>query len=149
MPDQTQNQSTYQSPFPQREMPRPSGERDLNPATGSKRPTVMPFLRLLGVLAITSILAFTAFFLSGFLSGLSANITTQNGVTYFDPLITVAYLAVFYCLTFLYSFTTKQRLYYFFLAITLSYTINFVEGSTLLLVLFPTLRFLKLIEKQS
>lgn len=131
MPDQTQTTYSQVAPVKGR---WPLGQR------GSK------IFKPLAIITIAALLGLTALFLSGFLSAFSANIVNQAGVTYFDPLITLTYLVYFYFLNSLFSFTNKQRSYYFLLTLLLSFTVNFVEGSILLLVLFPTLRKLKLIE---
>lgn len=109
-------------------------------------PDIKTISKSVGVVAITALLSFLSFFFSGFLSAFSANIINQEGVTYFDPLITLTYLVYFYFLNNLFSFTNKQRSYYFILTLLLSYTINFVEGSIFLLILFPVLKKFKLIE---
>jgi hypothetical protein len=116
------------------------------PLTQKKKLNLTPLGKTIGIIAITAVLAFVSIFLSGFLSAFSANITIQNGLTYFDPLITVSYLVVFYFLSYVYPFTNKQRGYYFFLSLALSFTINFVEGTLLLISLYPILKKLKLIE---
>lgn len=110
-------------------------------------PVIKSILKPVGIITITVLLGFAAIFLSGFLTAFSANITSTNGQTYFDPLITLTYLVFFYFLNYLFTFTPKQRSYYLFLTLLLSYTVNFVEGSILLLVLYPVLKKLKLIEQ--
>lgn len=109
-------------------------------------PDIKPILKPAGIIAITALLGFLSLFFSGFLSSFSANIVSTDDTIFFDPLITLTYLILFYFLNHFYAFTNKQRGYYFILTLLLSYTINFVEGSIFLLILFPVLKKFKLIE---
>ncbi|OGD83106.1 hypothetical protein A2572_02875 [Candidatus Collierbacteria bacterium RIFOXYD1_FULL_40_9] len=87
--------------------------------------------------------------LSTFLASFSENIDQLNLTTTFDPIITIAYILVFYSVSFYYSLTKKQAYNYLLLALFLSFTINFVEGAMILVFLAPILRKLKLIESQT
>ncbi len=116
------------------------------PISKHKKINLKPLGKVLGIIATTTILGLVCVFLSGFLSAFSANLSIQNGLTYFDPLITIAYILVFYSVSHYYSLTKKQAYNYLLLALFLSFTINFVEGSLILVFLAPILRKLKLIE---
>ena len=84
--------------------------------------------------------------LGTFIASFSENIDQLNLTTTFDPIITIAYILVFYSVSFYYSLTKKQAYNYLLLALFLSFTINFVEGAMILVFLAPLLRKLKLIE---
>lgn len=84
--------------------------------------------------------------LGTFIASFSENIDQLNFTTTFDPIITIAYILVFYSVSFYYSLTKKQAYNYLLLALFLSFTINFVEGAMILVFLAPLLRKLKLIE---
>lgn len=84
--------------------------------------------------------------LGTFIASFSENIDQLNLTTTFDPIITIAYILVFYSVSFYYSLTKKQAYNYLLLALFLSFTINFVEGAMVLVFLAPLLRKLKLIE---
>lgn len=103
-------------------------------------------LKPLGIILVFFLLYFLTIFASGLLSSFSENIQLSGVSTLFDPLITIAYILVFYSVSHYYSLTKKQAYYYLLLALFLSFTINFVEGSLVLVFLAPVLRKLKLIE---
>lgn len=84
--------------------------------------------------------------LGTFIASFSENIDQLNLTTTFDPIITIAYILVFYSVSFYYSLTKKQAYNYLLLALFLSFTINFVEGAMILVFLAPVLRKLKLID---
>ena len=84
--------------------------------------------------------------LSTIIASFSENIDQFNFTTTFDPIITIAYILVFYSVSFYYSLTKKQAYNYLLLSLFLSFTINFVEGAMILVFLAPILRKLKLIE---
>ncbi len=100
----------------------------------------------LGITLVFFLLYFLTIFVSSLLSSFSENIQLSGVTTLFDPLITIAYLAIFFSVSHYYSLTRKQAYYYLLLALFLSFTINFVEGSLILVFLAPVLRKLKLIE---
>jgi hypothetical protein len=88
---------------------------------------------------------FGAMFFMGLLTGISANATTNvvfSGMdkVSFDPLITIAYFLVYYFLTLFFQPNTQHQYYLFLLTLFISFTVNFVQGSFLLICLFWLLR---------
>ena len=98
------------------------------------------------IIAVTILLYVTTILVGIVLASFSENIDQFNLTTTFDPIITIAYILVFYSVSFYYSLTKKQAYNYLLLALFLSFTINFVEGAMILVFLAPLLRKLKLIE---
>lgn len=98
------------------------------------------------ILIISLIVYISTIFLSNILVIFSENIQFMGVSTIFNPIITIAYILVFYSVSFYYSLTKKQAYNYLLLALFLSFTINFVEGAMILVFLAPILRKLKLIE---
>lgn len=98
------------------------------------------------IILVTAILYILTIVLSTFIAGFSENIDQINFTTSFDPLITIAYILVFYSVSFYYSLTKNQAYNYLLLSLFLSFTINFVEGAMILVFLAPLLRKLKLID---
>lgn len=103
-------------------------------------------LKPVAILLIFIIIYIFTIFLSSFITGFSENIEQIGLTTIFNPLNTIAYILVFYSVSFYYSLTKKQAYNYLLLALFLSFTINFVEGAMILVFLAPILRKLKLIE---
>ena len=103
-------------------------------------------LKPLFIFLTTTALYVVSIFVTTFLSVFSENIDQLSLTTSFNPLITIAYILVFYSVSFYYSLTKKQAYNYLLLALFLSYTITFVEGSMILVFLAPLLRKLKLID---
>ncbi len=98
-------------------------------------------------IALTAVVLYILTIVLGtFIASFSENIDQLNLTTTFDPIITIAYILVFYSVSFYYSLTKKQAYNYLLLALFLSFTINFVEGAMILVFLAPLLRKLKLIE---
>ncbi len=104
------------------------------------------YLKPLAIVVVTILLYVLTVVASTLLSNFSENISLAGVKTLFDPLITTAYILVFYSVSHYYSLTKKQAYNYLLLALFLSFTINFVEGSMILVFLAPALRKLKLIE---
>lgn len=124
-----------------------------NPVTNSQftpplasKPKRKINLKPLLIIATTILLYILTVVLSTFIASFSENIDQLNFTTTFDPIITIAYVLVFYSVSYYYSLTKKQAYNYLLLALFLSFTINFVEGAMILVFLAPTLRKLKLIE---
>lgn len=103
-------------------------------------------IKPLGITAVFFLIYILTIITSTLISNFSENITVADLTTSFDPLITIAYILVFYSVSHYYSLTKKQAYYYLLLSLFLSFTINFVEGSLVLVALAPTLRKLKLID---
>ncbi len=104
--------------------------------------TVGKKLFFLVLLLILANLAST--FLFSFLSVFGGNIQVigLNQVA-FDPLITMAYMMLFYFIT-LY-FQPKHQLALFLFTLFLSFTVNFIQGSIFLVVFYFLLRKFKLV----
>lgn len=104
------------------------------------------FFKPLGIIIVFFLLYLVTIVISTLLSNFSENIIIAGFANSFDPLITIAYILVFYSVSFYYSLSKKQAYYYLLLALLLSFTINFVEGSLVLVFLAPILRKLNLID---
>ncbi len=115
-------------------------------ATTEIKPKRKINLKPLFIFLTTIILYILTIVASTIMSNFSENIVSANFISIFDPLITIAYILVFYSVSFYYSLTKKQAYNYLLLALFLSFTINFVEGAMILVFLAPLLRKLKLIE---
>lgn len=116
------------------------------PSTITTKPKRKINIKPLLILVVTFVLYVVTVFLSTFVAGFSENIDQLSLATAFDPMITIAYILVFYSVSFYYSLTKKQAYNYLLLALFLSFTINFVEGAMILVFLAPILRKFKLIE---
>lgn len=100
----------------------------------------------LGIITVFFLLYILTIIISTLLSSFSENVSVSGISTSFDPLITIAYILVFYSVSHYYSLTKSQAYYYLLLSLFLSFTINFVEGSLVLVFLAPVLRKFKLID---
>ena len=128
-------------------MPNPS----VSPTNSSNslpkpKSKIKSFFKFLGILFVFVLVYVLAIVFSNLLGRISENIRLSGVNVLFDPLITVAYLAVFFSVSHYYSLTKKQAYLYLLLSLFLSFTINFVEGSFVLVLLAPALRKFKLIE---
>lgn len=118
------------------------------PITNTKEDTKRKInLKPILIILVTFLLYFLTLISTTILANFSENIISASLSNTFDPLITIAYILVFYSVSFYYSLTKKQAYNYLLLAIFLSFTISFVEGSMVLIFLAPLLRKLKLIEQ--
>jgi len=80
---------------------------------------------------------FAGQFFQGFLMGIGGNIKLIGlSNVAFDPLITIAYLMLFYFITLFYQPHPKSQYLLFLLTLFLSFTVNFIQGSILLVVLY-------------
>lgn len=118
----------------------------LNNTTPTTKPKRKINLKPLLIIITSVVLYLVTLITSTLLASFSENITQTNLTTSFNPLITIAYILVFYSVSFYYSLTKKQAYNYLLLALFLSFTINFVEGAMVLVFLAPLLRKFKLIE---
>ncbi len=101
------------------------------------------------IIFVTFILYIVTIVIGSLLSNFSENIEQIGIATSFNPIITIAYILVFYCVSHYYSLTRSQAYNYLLLTLFLSFTINFVEGCMILVFLAPILHKLKLIETQT
>lgn len=86
---------------------------------------------------------FSNFFL-GFLTAMGGNISIGGfNKIEFDPLITIAYMMLFYFMTI--YFQPKHQLALFLFTLFLSFTVNFIQGSIFLVVFYFLLRKFKLV----
>lgn len=77
----------------------------------------------------------------GFLTAVSSNIQVIGFNTLsFDPLITIAYMMLYYFVTLFFQPGTTTQFYMFLLALFLSFTTPFVQGAVMLVALFFLLR---------
>ncbi len=79
------------------------------------------------------------------LVAIGGNIRFIGGRFSFDPLITIAYMSVYYFITLFYQPSPKAQFYLFLFVLILSFTITFIQGSILLVFLYALLRKLKII----
>ncbi len=129
-------------------MPNPSvSTPNISTSLPKPKSKIKSFFKLLGILIVFVLVYVLAIIFSNILGRISENIRLSGVNVLFDPLITVAYLAVFFSVSHYYSLTKKQAYLYLLLSLFLSFTINFVEGSFVLVLLAPTLRKFKLIEE--
>lgn len=129
-------------------MPNPSvSTPNLSTTLPKPKSKIKSFFKFLGIIFVFVLVYVLAIVFSNLLGRISENIRLSGVNVLFDPLITVAYLAVFFSVSHYYSLTKKQAYIYLLLSLLLSFTINFVEGSFVLVLLAPTLRKFKLIEE--
>ena len=92
--------------------------------------------RIVGTVVVTLLTALVAAVTAGVLLALGGNATLANFTISFDPQITVAYLLVFFFVSRFSNLSHKQGYNFFLLALMLSFTVNFIQGS-IMLVLLP------------
>lgn len=63
----------------------------------------------------------------------------------FDPMITIAYMILFYFVTLFFQPRPKTQLYLFIFTLFLSFTVSFIQGSVYMLVFYFLLRKLNII----
>lgn len=85
-------------------------------------------------------------FLLGMLTMIGGNITIVglNQVN-FDPLITIAYMLLYYFINNFYQPAGKAQPYLFLFTLFLSFTVNFIQGAIFLVVVYFLLSKFKLI----
>jgi len=126
--------------------PQPATNQTTTPPKPKIKLNLKPLGKVVGVGIVFLVLYIVTIFISSVISSFSENVSISGLTTSFNPLITIAYILVFYSVSFYYSLTKKQAYNYLLLALFLSFTINFVEGSMILVALAPILHKLKLIE---
>ncbi len=97
--------------------------------------------RLIVKIGLIGIALFVANFISqfflGFLTGIGGNIKIVGlSSIAFDPLITIAYILLYYFITLFYQPQPKNQYYLFLFTLFLSFTVNFIQGSVLLVALY-------------
>lgn len=101
--------------------------------------------RFLLIILVTLVVGLVASALAGVLVALSANATVNGLRVEFNPMITLAYLALAYLIANFNNLEKQQIFRWCLFALFLSYAVNFISGSLLLVLLPPTLKKLKLI----
>lgn len=87
-----------------------------------------------------------ASFLLGLISAMGSNIQLIGlSQVSFDPLITIAYMLLFYFNTLFYQPSPRAQYYLFLYTLFLSFTVPFIQGALFLVVFYFLLRKLKMI----
>ena len=100
------------------------------------------------VLIVLSLLI--ANIISAFLLGImimiggNINVVGLNEMN-FDPMITIAYILLYYFINNFFQSEGKSQLYLFLFTLFLSFTVNFIQGAIFLVVVYFLLNKLKLI----
>lgn len=97
------------------------------------------------ILIVLILSSFLAALIAGVFMAIGGNIGTVDFTVAFDSSLTIAYLLLYYFLSSFYQLSRRQNYLYLLLAISLSFTTDFVQGSILLIVLPPILRKFRLI----
>jgi hypothetical protein len=63
----------------------------------------------------------------------------------FDPMITIAYMMLYYFITLFYQPPAKAQFYLFLFTLFLSFTVSFIQGAIFLVVLYFFLRKARII----
>jgi len=80
---------------------------------------------------------FISQFAFGFLTGVGGNIKIVGlSNVAFDPLITIAYIVMYYFITLFYQPHHKVQYLLFLLTLLLSFTVNFIQGSVFLVAFY-------------
>jgi len=82
---------------------------------------------------------------TGFIASALAGAFIAAGGNLFNPLTTLAYLLTAYLFSYFYGSTKNQMFGWCLFALILSFSVNFITGSILLVLLPPVLKKLKLI----
>ena len=112
------------------------------PNVGKK---IISFVKHAAIIILVIVLcrAFSSFMLGIFLA-IGGNITIIGiSKIAFDPLITIAYLLVFYFLTNFFQPRFEAEILLFLVVLFLSFTMPFIQGSMFVVALFFLLRILK------
>lgn len=113
-----------------------------------------PVLKNLGkallILAIFLVANFISSFLTGVftLAGGNISIIGLNQIA-FDPALTIAYIILFYFIVHFYNLTQRAMYWIFLFTLFLSFTVNFIQGAILLVILPPLLKRFKLITTEA
>lgn len=103
---------------------------------------IVSSLKLLFAVLLSGFLAIFGF---GMISAVSTNMSVTGVGLQFDPIITLSYLVIAYMLSSYYQLNRAQGYKYFILALVLSYTTSFLQGSLFLVILIPVMKWLKLV----
>lgn len=104
-------------------------------------------LKLTALLIVILVIAtLVSSFFVGFFTSISSNIQVAgfNNIT-FDPLITIAYILLYYFITLFFQPQPRPQLYLFLFTLFLSFTIPFIQGSVFLITTYFLLRKFNLI----
>jgi len=101
---------------------------------------------LVGVTLIIS--TFVSSFMLGILLTMGGNIQVVgaglNNLA-FDPMITIAYMMLFYFVTLFFQPRAKTQLYLFLFTLFLSFTVTFIQGAVFMLTFYFILRKVNII----
>ena len=107
--------------------------------------TAKPLGRWLFIAFIIVCLGLLSAVLSGVLVAISGTAQISGIEIVFDPQITLAYIIVGYFVGYFNELSKKTQGNLFVLALLLSFTINFIQGALLLVMLPPALKKLGLV----
>lgn len=89
---------------------------------------------------------FISQFAFGFLTGMGGNVKIVGlSSVAFDPLITIAYVVMYYFITLFYQPHPKVQYFLFLLTLFLSFTVNFIQGSVFLVAFYFLLDKLRIL----
>jgi len=105
--------------------------------------TITNIILIFVVLFVSNIIAA---FLFGILLTVGGNIQTVGlNKLAFDPLITIAYMMLFYFLSLFFQPSARAQFYIFLFTLFLSFTVSFIQGAIYLVVLYFLLRKVNII----
>ncbi|PIQ72854.1 hypothetical protein COY13_01060 [Candidatus Roizmanbacteria bacterium CG_4_10_14_0_2_um_filter_36_35] len=107
----------------------------------------MNILKNIGLIIISLLIAnIVSAFLLGVLMMIGGNISVVglNQIN-FDPLITIAYILLYYSINSFYQPARKSQLFLFLFTLFLSFTVNFIQGAIFLVLVYFLLSKFKLI----
>lgn len=98
------------------------------------------------VIVLLILAGFVSAFLGGAISVLGGNVELVglSSIT-FDPLLTIAYIVLYYYLSKFYEVAGRAAYWLFIFTVLLSFTVNFIQGAILLILFFAGLKRLKVI----
>ena len=137
MTNQDYSASNYQPPVSGARSRQNTFKLNLDP-----KKIIKPLL-ILAVAILTFVIASV---LTGVFSAFGGNLSLINTTVVFDPSITIAYILVYYLISHFTNLSRNQSYGFFLTALLLSYTVDFVTGSLLLILLPLVLQKLHLIE---
>lgn len=105
--------------------------------------TLKKIILLFVILLVANIVS--SFFL-GMLLTIGGNIQAVGfNKLAFDPMITIAYMMLYYFITLFFQPSARAQLYLFLFTLFLSFTVSFIQGALYLVVLYFLLRKAKII----
>lgn len=97
--------------------------------------------KVIGIIAVLFVGNIIASFLFGVLLTLGGNIQSVGfNKLAFDPVITIAYMMLYYFVTLFFQPPPKAQFYLFLLTLFLSFTVSFLQGSIYLVVIYYLLK---------